>query len=366
MSKSNVGVSIQNVTKLFHKKKAVDGISLDIKKGELMGLLGPSGAGKTTLVRIIAGLEIPDGGEIYIDDERVTDIAPKDRNVAMMFQSYALYPNKTVGDNLAFPLRAFKHAKSEIEKMVKETADILHITPLLDKYPAQLSGGERQRVAIGRAIVRKPKLYILDEPLTNLDAKLRVEMRGELKRLQKELGATTIFATPDDSEATTVADRIAVMKEGQIVQCDTPEALYNHPSTKFVAGFIGTPPINLLDCTLTDNGDPRLDVGEFHYHIPNMIDIVKKNASSTELLLGVRPEHIHVSKTKMYQDSVEGNVYVVEPTRPEMIADIKVGAKILKALVPSTSTYTLDEKVWLTFDKKRIHVIDRETGKVIV
>ncbi|MEM2902254.1 MAG: ABC transporter ATP-binding protein [Candidatus Bathyarchaeia archaeon] len=367
MSGKDVSVSLRNLTKRYGRVVAVNDLSLDVFKEELFCLLGPSGAGKTTVVRMIAGIETPDEGEIYIEGVNVTDVAPKDRDVAMMFQSYALYPNKTVRENLALPLKVRKMPRQEVDSIVKEVAEILHITHLLDKLPGQLSGGERQRLAIGRAIVRKPKVYILDEPLTNLDAKLRVEMRGELKRLQRELKATTIFNTPDEAEALTMADRIAVMNQGRVQQVGTPEEVYESPKNMFVAKFVGSPPMNMLEGSLVErNGKTFIDVGELHYDVTDLADLMKKGLKSNEVILGVRPEHIHISKKRRNDSIVGAKVYVIEPTKPEMIVDLKLGEKILKALAPSTESYSLDEEVWLSFDRDKIHIIDKKTQEVVV
>ncbi|RLE52516.1 MAG: glycerol-3-phosphate ABC transporter ATP-binding protein, partial [Candidatus Methanomethylicota archaeon] len=239
-----VKIHLEHVTKVFGEVVAVDDVTLTIREKEFMVLLGPSGCGKTTTLRIIAGLEEPTKGEVYIDDQPVTYLPPKDRDIAMVFQNYALYPHMKVYDNIAFPLKLRKYPKEEIDKMVKEVAEMLHIEDLLDRMPKQLSGGEQQRVALARALIRRPKAFLLDEPLSNLDAKLRVVMRAELKRLQKELGVTTVYVTHDQAEAMTMADRIAVMKDGKVLQVGSPADVFNKPVNLFVAGFIGSPPMN--------------------------------------------------------------------------------------------------------------------------
>jgi len=358
---------VENLTKRFGNVVAVDHVSFEVGERELMCMLGPSGCGKTTTLRCIAGLETPDEGNIYIGDTLVNEVLPKDRDVAMMFQSYALYPNKTVYENLAFPLRARKEPESEIKRRVKEVTEILRITPLLDRLPSQLSGGERQRVAIGRAIIREPKAYLLDEPLTNLDAKLRVHMRGELKRLQKELGTTTIYATPDQLEALTVADRIVVMDHSKIMQYDKPDFLYEHPNNLFVAGFIGSPSMNFINCSFVEKrGKGLLNAGEFLHDVSELKSLIKEQYTSSELILGVRPEHISISKERAGKDSIEAEVYVIEPVRPEMILYLRVGEKKLIAVAPITFPCSPGEKVWMTFDRSKIHIIDKKTEKVIV
>jgi multiple sugar transport system ATP-binding protein len=359
-------VRVEGLTKRFGDVVAVDGVSFEVGEGEFMAMLGPSGCGKTTTLRCIAGLETPDEGNIYIGDELVNDLPPKDRDVSMMFQSYALYPNKTVYENLAFPLRARKLPESEIKRKVEKVAEILHITPLLNRLPGQLSGGERQRVAMGRAIIRESKAYLLDEPLTNLDAKLRVEMKAELKRLQRELRTTTIYATPDQFEALTVADRIAVMNRGRIIQYDRPDVLYDHPKDLFVAGFIGSPSMNFIDCTFVEkNGRGFLDAGEFVYDVSELKEVIKKYSTSSELILGVRPEHISVSKEKAGKDSIHAEVDVSEPMGHRMIINLKIGRHFLKANVQKIKV-NMEERVWVLFDRSKLHIFDKKTEKAII
>ncbi len=240
-------VRLENITKIFPPNVvAVNNVNLKIEKGEFFVLLGPSGCGKTTTLRIIAGLEKPTKGRVYIDEQDVTDLPPRKRDVAMVFQTWALYPHMKVYDNIAFPLKLRKVPKDEIDRKVREVAKLLRIEELLDRYPKQLSGGQQQRVALARALVRNPRVWLMDEPLSNLDALLRVQMRAELKRLQKELKITTVYVTHDQVEAMTMADRIAVMNAGRVLQIGTPHEVYHYPKTKFVAGFIGSPPMNFI------------------------------------------------------------------------------------------------------------------------
>jgi len=359
-------VRVESLTKRFGKVVAVDHVSFEVKDGEFVCLLGPSGCGKTTTLRCIAGLETHDEGNIYIGGVLVNDLPPKERDVAMVFQSYALYPNKTVYENLAFPLKARNVPESEINRRVREVAEILHITSLLDRFPSQLSGGERQRVAMGRAIIRKPKVYLLDEPLTNLDAKLRVHMRAELRRMQEKLGTTTIYATPDELEARIIADRIAVMDRGKILQYDRPDVLYDHPKNLFVAGFIGTPSMNFMDCTFVEMGGKAfLDVGEFLYDVSEFRELIKEQSTSSELILGIRPEHISISKEKNKEDDIQAEVYVIEPVGSRIIVNLAIGQYLLKANVRRLGI-EVGEKVWITFDKNHLHVIDKKTEKVII
>lgn len=261
------GVKLVNVWKQFGEVTAVKNMNLDIKDGEFMILLGPSGCGKTTTLRMISGLEEPTKGQIYIGDKLVADpekgvfVPPKDRDIAMVFQSYALYPHMTVYDNIAFPLKLRKVPKQEIDQRVREVAEMLGLTELLKRKPRELSGGQRQRVALGRAIVRKPQVFLMDEPLSNLDAKLRVKMRAELKKLQRQLGVTTIYVTHDQVEAMTMGDRIAVINAGELQQVGSPDEVYDKPANTFVAGFIGSPPMNSMDASITEDG--FADFGEF-------------------------------------------------------------------------------------------------------
>jgi multiple sugar transport system ATP-binding protein len=359
-------VKVENLIKRFGKKIAVNNLSFEVKEGEHFCLLGPPGAGKTTTLRMIAGVEKPDEGNIYIDDILVNDLPPKDRDIAMVFQSYALYPHKTVFENLAYPLRKLKLPESDIIKKVKETAEFLHIEPLLNKLPKHLSGGEKQRVAIGRAIIRSPKVYLLDEPLTNLDAKIRASMRTELKKLTKELKMTIIYATPDQIEAMSMADRIAIMNFGNLLQCDVPIFLYENPVNMFVAGFIGNYAMNFIDCTIIEkNGNVFLDAGEFIYNISEYRELLEKFINS-EVILGIRPEHISISKTRQSEDSIEAKVYLVEPTRPEMLLSVKIGGKTLKVVATEDFYPEIGKRVWLFFDKKKIHVFNKKSQKIII
>ena len=361
-------VRIIDLTKRFGDVVAVNNVSLEAKDQEFLVLLGPSGCGKTTTLRCVAGLETPDEGELYIGDTLVNDLAPRDRDVAMVFQSYALYPHMKVFDNIAFPLKMRKVPKDEIRERVKRTADLLKITHLLDRKPKQLSGGEAQRTALGRAIVREPKVFLMDEPLSNLDAKLRIYMRAELKRLQKELKITTVYVTHDQVEAMTMADRIAIMNYGLLQQLATPDNVYYHPQSLFVAGFIGSPPTNFIDCTLTEkNGECLIDAAVFTLPITGKIgDAIKQQATSSELILGVRPEDILVHKKRIPAANIEGEVYVLEPLGSEIILDLKVGENLIKAKTPPDFRVDTGDRVWLSFDTNKIHVFDKKTEKAIV
>jgi multiple sugar transport system ATP-binding protein len=353
--------------KRFGSQAAVNDLSLEINDKEFMVLLGPSGCGKTTTLRCVAGLETPDSGQICIGDTEVTDLPPKDRDIAMVFQSYALYPHMTVFDNMAFPLKMRKTPKEEIQRRVKETAELLRLQHLLDRKPKQVSGGEAQRVALGRAIVRHPKVFLFDEPLSNLDAKLRVYMRAELKRLQKELTTTTVYVTHDQVEAMTMADRIALMDSGVLQQLSSPTEVYNNPANLFTAGFIGSPPMNFFDCSLTEpNGEYVLDAGEFKYRLDqDTYRMVKDGAASSELIIGVRPEDINVQITNG-KETIEAEVYVVEPLGSENVVDVKIGSSLVKALAPPSLALDIGQKVCLELNKEKTHVFDKKTGKTIL
>ena len=362
-------VKVVNLVKKFDKTVAVDGISFDVKDGEFIVLLGPSGCGKTTTLRCIAGLETPDEGEIYIDDKLVNDLPPKDRDVAMVFQSYALYPHMTVYGNLAFPLKMRKLPKDEIDKKVKEVAKLLNIDHLLDRKPRQLSGGEMQRVALGRALVRTPRVFLMDEPLSNLDAKLRVYMRAELKKLQRDLKITTIYVTHDQAEAMAMADRIAVMNKGKILQYSEPHDVYEKPANIFVAGFIGSPPMNFIKASILEKDSKIiLDAGFFQYELRRDLgEIVKKGASGSEVMIGFRPEHMLLSREKQANSIFQADVYVIEPMGSRIIVDLKAGDYLLKAVTPPTAEIPPPgQKVWVGFPAERLHVFDAKTEVTLI
>jgi len=357
-------VVVRNLTKRFGKMTAVNRLNLEVEDKKFICFLGPSGCGKTTTLRMIAGLEVPDEGEIYMGDELVNDLTPAERDTAMVFQFYALYPTLTVYDNLAFPLRTQKTPKGEVDRRVREVADILGITKMLNLKPEQLTPGESQRVAIGRAIIRRPRVYLLDEPLTNLDAKLRARMRAELKRLQKELGQTAIYVTHDQLEAMTMADKIAVMNQGALQEYDTPENVYNHPNNLFVAGFIGSPSMNFIDGTLKEM-DNRfyLDSGEFQLDVTEFRELMVER---TEVILGIRPEHISVGSKPSAAYAFQGKVYVVEPLGDQAILDFKIGDSIVRATVSPNFRADVGDRLWLSFSKENFHVVDKKTEEVIL
>ncbi|MEM3697445.1 MAG: ABC transporter ATP-binding protein [Candidatus Bathyarchaeia archaeon] len=359
-------ILLKNLTKRFGNVVAVNNLSLEVKDKEFLVLLGPSGCGKTTVLRCIAGLETQDEGEIYVGETLVNDLPPKERDVAMVFQSYALYPHMTAYENIAFPLKVKAVAASEIDQRVKKVADLLKITHLLDRKPKQLSGGEAQRVALGRALIREPKAFLMDEPLSNLDAKLRIYMRAELKKLQKDLGITTIYVTHDQVEAMTMADRVALLNQGILQQVGSPEELYQHPSNLFTAGFIGSPPMNFIDCHLTKEAEKvYLDAGIFKLSLEeHLVEMFKDRNAGEEFVIGIRPEDITLER-KEKRDVVQGEIFTLEPLGAEVIADIKVGETIFKVKENAMFKAKAGEKVWLSFEKDKIYVFDKKTGKAL-
>jgi len=361
-----VEVEVRNLVKRFGKVVAVNHVSFKVRSGEFFFLLGPSGSGKTTVLRCIAGLEDPDEGDILIDGVRVNDVHPSQRDIAMVFQNYALYPHMTVYDNLAFPLKMRGLPKSEIEKRVRELAELLRIEELLDRKPGQLSGGQQQRVALGRALVRRPKVFLMDEPLSNLDAKLRVYMRAELKRMQKDLGITTIYVTHDQVEAMTMADRIALLNKGVLQQVGTPSEVYHRPANTFVAGFIGSPAMNFFDASVVEEqGKVLLDTGNFRLELPSDIAELVLKSGESEVILGVRPEHIKVYMEKQ-PDAVPARVFVVEPLGFETIIDFKVDDKVYKARYPKEVYIEPGTTIYIKFDMENIHIFRKSDGKAIV
>jgi len=359
-------IRIRGLRKNFGATIAVAGVDLDINDGEFMVLLGPSGSGKTTTLRCIAGLEHPDQGDIHIGDALVTHLSPADRDIAFVFQMYALYPHLSVYNNIAFPLRAQHVAKDDIDRAIKEVASVLHISHLLSRKPGQISGGEMQRVALGRAMVRRPRAFLMDEPLTTLDAKLREEMRAELKRLQADLRATTVYVTHDQVEAMSMADRIAVMNDGRLQQVGTPAQVYDTPQTLFVAHFVGSPGMNFVDCTLSPDSTTLL-AHRAGFELPLSVPLspeVARQAAGHPLVLGVRPEDVAVS-TDTRQGWLPAEVYVVEPLGSENIVDLKVGEQIIRAKTAPTFKPQMGAPVHFSIDQARMHLFDRESEQAL-
>jgi multiple sugar transport system ATP-binding protein len=370
-----VSVTIRNLTKTYGTTLAVKDLNLKINDGEFFVFLGPSGCGKTTTLLCIAGLLKPDKGEVWLGNELVTSaerdiqVPPQKREVAMMFQDYAIYPHMVVFKNIAFPLEVRGEDKSEIAKRVNATANLLGISQLLDRKPRQLSGGQRQRVALGRAIVRKPKVFLLDEPLANLDAKLRVKTRTELKKLQQELGVTTVYVTHDQVEAMTMADKIMVQKDGVTEQIGTPEELYSHPANLFVAGFIGSPEMNFTDCTIIEEGKRLwLDAKEFKIPVPAEVVSKLKSYVGEEVIMGIRPEDLY--ETKSVEGATLKNAFrmivdVIEPVGPYLLLHLRKGLLSMVARVKHTRA-RVGQEVSIGMDLNKIHIFDKKTTKAII
>jgi multiple sugar transport system ATP-binding protein len=342
---------------------AVKDVNLEIRDREFVVLVGPSGCGKTTTLRMVAGLEEITSGEIRIDERVVNDLAPMDRDIAMVFQNYALYPHMSVYDNMAFGLKMRKFAKAEIEKRVRHAADILGIQPLLERRPRQLSGGQRQRVALGRAIVRNPRVFLFDEPLSNLDAKLRVQMRVELKRLHERLSTTAIYVTHDQVEAMTLGDRVVVMKDGVVQQVGEPLQLYGTPANRFVASFIGSPAMNFADVMITNSGGGLwAETPGFRIRIPaSRIEALRARAGG-KIVLGVRPEALRLANGGDGADySFDSIIEVVEPLGNEILLDVRAGSHPLVARVDPSTRVKVHETVRLALDPERLHFFDPST-----
>ncbi len=351
---------------------AVSDFCLEIKDKEFLILVGPSGCGKTTTLRMIAGLEEISEGELFIGDKLVNDVAPKDRDIAMVFQNYALYPHMTVFDNMAFGLKLRKTPKEEIKRRVEEAARILDITHLLDRKPKALSGGQKQRVALGRAIVRKPMVFLLDEPLSNLDAKLRATMRTELTKIHQRIGTTFVYVTHDQTEAMTMATRIVVMKDGLIQQADTPQNLYDYPINLFVAGFIGSPQMNFVECVLEEKGNGLyLTFGENAIKLPanKANDPALKDYIDKEVIMGIRPEDIYdgASYVESMPDSVmETDVEVTELMGAEIYLYLRTGEDSFIARVDNKSKARAGDVIKVAIDANKIHIFDRDTERYII
>ncbi|HJZ12291.1 MAG TPA: sn-glycerol-3-phosphate ABC transporter ATP-binding protein UgpC [Acidobacteriota bacterium] len=357
-------VTFDNVAKQFGKVSVIEGFNLDINDQEFMVLVGPSGCGKSTALRMIAGLEEISSGTISIDDRVVNDLPPKDRDTAMVFQSYALYPHMSVRENLEFGLKIRKTPQAQIDKLVKDAAHILDIEHLLDRKPKQLSGGQRQRVAVGRAIVRKPAVFLFDEPLSNLDAKLRVQMRAEISKLQQRLKTTTVYVTHDQVEAMTMGHRIAVMKDGKIQQVGSPLDLYEHPANLFVATFIGTPPMNLIQVTVSEAGE-TLNASKYNLPVPQSLCSSVKGREGKKVVVGIRPENILDAEMTGRGETarVTMDVDVVEPLGHEVVVHGHVGDDFMAAKLEPHHIPKIGDKVELIIELDQLHLFDAETEK---
>ncbi|NLJ37602.1 MAG: ABC transporter ATP-binding protein [Candidatus Atribacteria bacterium] len=358
-------LSLVNLTKKYGKVTAISRLNLEVENRKITVLLGPTAAGKTTTLRCIAGLEKPQTGDIFIDGERINDLPPKDRDVAFVFQNFSLYPRYTVFENIASPLRIRNISKDDIDKNVKRVAHMLHIEHLLERKPIFISGGEMQRVAIARALVRNPRVFLLDEPLTNLDAKIREETRTELKRLQNETGATFFYATPDQTDALSIGDRIVIINEGHVIQIGSPYEIYHQPANLFVADFVGSPAMNFLPALYSENG--CIDVG------PNLMKIqlskekiekCRQTLTSQEIIIGIRPEDITISLEKNEQ-SFLAQVELIEPLGVSQILQLKLNFLSIRVRSEKNVNIALNSSVYFTIKETKIHVFDKKTEKRI-
>ncbi|GIK57033.1 MAG: sn-glycerol-3-phosphate ABC transporter ATP-binding protein UgpC [Chloroflexi bacterium] len=363
------GVTYRHVYKRYGDVTVITDLNMEIADKEFVVFVGPSGCGKSTSLRMLAGLEEVTEGEILIGDRVVNDVPPKDRDIAMVFQSYALYPHMSVYDNMAFGLKLRKTPKSEIDRRVKEAAESLGLTHLLDRKPKALSGGQRQRVAVGRAIVREPAVFLMDEPLSNLDAKLRVSARAEISQLHRRLGTTFIYVTHDQVEAMTMGDRIAVMSDGLLQQIDSPRNLYNYPGNVFVAGFIGSPAMNFFDATLvSEEGKLFVDTGDFRVHVPEDRQQPYNNYVGKEVIFGMRPENLHAPQFAppgIDASPIEGIVEVVELLGHELHLYVNAGKNSMVATVDTRLQVNTGNQVQLVMDMHNMHLFDKKTELAI-
>lgn len=358
-------IRIENVTKRFDNFIAVDNVSMTIEDQEFVVLLGPSGCGKTTLLRAIAGLGMADEGRISIGERDITYLPPRERKISMVFQSYAIFPHMTVYNNVAFGLKMNKFDKAEIDRRVREASELLHIEKMLGRYPSKMSGGQRQRVAVARAIAMRSEVLLMDEPLSNLDALLRLEMRAELKRLLQEIKATTIYVTHDQIEALSMGDHIAVMKDGQIQQYDKPETVYDLPASQFVGGFIGTPPMNFMKGQVErENGQVKVRVGDFNLTPAESMQPLLRSYDGLPILMGIRAENME-TLSKPANDALQVEVLVVEPLGSQNLLTVKIGDDLVKVATHPTFRVEPGTDVWLRFPAEKIRWVDRDNGKVL-
>jgi multiple sugar transport system ATP-binding protein len=359
-------IQLERITKLFKDVRAVDDVSLTIRDGEFMVLLGPSGCGKTTLLRSIAGLEQIDGGRVRIGDRDVTDLPPRRRRIAMVFQSYAVFPHMTVFDNIAFGLTMAKLPKPEIRQRTEEAAALLHIGELLGRYPAQVSGGQRQRIAVARAIAMQPQVLLMDEPLSNLDALLRLEMRAELKRLLGEIGSTTVYVTHDQVEALSMGDRVAIMNQGHLIQVGGPLEVYDAPADRFVGGFIGNPPMNFLEATPERRGSQLVvRIGPADELPIADLPATLADRIGRSVLLGIRAENIDLVEGGPSNGLLRGRSLVVEPLGSHNLVTIDVAGQLVKATTRPDVTIARDAEVGLRLDWSRVRWLDPDSGRAL-
>ncbi|MEA3440156.1 MAG: ABC transporter ATP-binding protein [Chloroflexota bacterium] len=358
-------IKMENVTKRFGDFVAVDNVTLTVEDQEFVVLLGPSGCGKTTLLRAVAGLGMADEGRVSIGGKDVTYLPPKERNISMVFQSYAIFPHMKVYDNIAFGLKMTKIDKKEIETRVQEASELLHIEDMLDRYPSKMSGGQRQRVAVARAIAMQSLVLLMDEPLSNLDALLRLEMRAELKRLLQEIKATTIYVTHDQIEALSMGDRIAVMKDGVIHQVDQPMKVYDLPATQFIGGFIGNPPMNFMRGQVQrTNGKVIVNIGDFRLAPAEDMQPLLTPYDGKPIVIGIRAENME-TLNKPADDALQVEVLVVEPLGSQNLLTIQIGDDIVKVSTHPTFEIKPGMDVWLRFPADKIRWVDRDSGNVI-
>ncbi|KPJ86925.1 MAG: hypothetical protein AMS17_10345 [Spirochaetes bacterium DG_61] len=362
-------IRLENITKRFRKVTALNNLNFEVRDGEFFCILGPPGAGKTTTLRVISGLEIPDEGNVYIDGIKVNYVHPSKRDIAMIFQNLALYPDRSVFENIASPLRRLNLEENEITKKVKDVAKQLRIDWLLEKTPIQLSGGERQRVAIGRAIVRKPKAYLMDEPLSNLDALLRLEMRVSLKELQERLKDTFIYVTHDQVEALSMADRIALLDGGVLQQLGKPEEVYQFPANVFAANILGNPSMNLIKCKVNEKNNNVYIMHEvFSVSAEKRVlhEVLESSLKDDkEVILGVRPEDVRIFFDKPEGGFINSEIYVIEPLGNKTIVDVKIGNDVIKVVVGASFKGQPKQDIWLKIRESKLHLFDKKTNKCI-
>jgi multiple sugar transport system ATP-binding protein len=362
-------IKIEKLEKWYGKDvHAVRGIDLDISDGEFMAFLGPSGCGKSSTMRIIAGLEEISSGNLYFGDKLVNNVRPRDRGVAMAFETYALYPTLSIYENLAFPLRAAKWKEVDLDKRVHEIAEILEITDLLDSMPGGLSSGQSQRVGLARALTRKPNVFVLDEPISHLDTRQRSRMRSYLKRLHIELGHTMVYVTHDQEEAMAMADRISVMKDGELIQTGTPEEIYNQPKNIFVAGFVGEPAMNFLECEYSPNGGkPMLTHRDIHIPLPLQAKhLAQQNTLPKQVLLGIRPFYVGIHSERSDVYNIPANVFIVEPMGDMAVVIAKVYDTRLQVVTTPDFRAQPNQPIWLSFDQEHTHLFDMQTEMALV
>lgn len=362
-------INLVNVEKHFGDLCVIRRMNLEVKDGEFMVLLGPSGCGKTTTLRAIAGLEEIDAGDILIENKSVKHLRARDRDIAFVFQSYALYPHLTALENIAFPLKAIRAGKAMTEERVRDVAKILQIEHILNKKPSQLSSGDMQRIAVGRTMVRRPKAFLMDEPIGSLDARLREGMRTELKHLHMEINATTVYVTHDQIEAMSIADNIAIMHDGILQQIGSPTEVYDHPANLFVAQFIGSPIMNILDCAIAnDGGNTMLILGRDGLKFPlsrTLFDHIRRqNIPEGELALGVRSEAVLVER-EAKGDYVKAEIKIIEPIGPHDFVDVKIGDQMVRAKTPPRYVGKSDKMVWIRLEEQRIHFFDKRSGSAL-